>query len=176
MRLGAVLTLLFMLVAVGRALQVEAHAQLDHGDPPADAHLATAPAKITLFFVQGLVPSGSWVTVASGDGVDMVSDIAFDPANKKVMTATLRPLAPGRFTVKWQSLSSDDDDYAGGTYEFTVLNADGTDPAPSAAAARSVASHTGGGSPSPVLILIGGAGVAMTLIGLTALIQRRRRA
>jgi methionine-rich copper-binding protein CopC len=107
---------------------VSAHANLDSSDPPKDARLAQAPAAMTLRFTQGLKPDGSFVQVAGADGVNRVSAFTFDPADAKVMRATLQPLQPGVYTVKYQSLSADDDDYHDGTYQFTVLNPDGTDP------------------------------------------------
>jgi hypothetical protein len=84
---------------------------------------------MTLRFTQGLKPEGSFVQVAGTDGVNRVSAFTFDPSDTKVMRATLQPLQPGVYTVKYQSLSADDDDYHDGTYQFTVLNPDGTDPA-----------------------------------------------
>jgi hypothetical protein len=83
---------------------------------------------MTLRFTQGLKPEGSFVQVAGTDGVNRVSGFTFDTADTKVMRATLQPLQPGVYTVKYQSLSADDDDYHDGTYQFTVLNPDGTDP------------------------------------------------
>ena len=57
----------------------------------------------------------------------LTAGFAFDPADPKVMRATLEPLQPGVYTVKYQSLSADDDDYHDGAYQFTVLNPDGSE-------------------------------------------------
>ena len=126
---GLALLAAILMASFGSTIGVSAHANLDTSDPAKDAKLAQAPATMTLRFTQGLKPEGSFVQVAGADGVNRVSAFTFDAADARVMRATLQPLQPGVYTVKYQSLSADDDDYHDGTYQFTVLNPDGTDPA-----------------------------------------------
>jgi hypothetical protein len=54
--------------------------------------------------------------------------VTVDANDKKVMRAMTPPLKPGSYTIRWQSLSADDDDFAQGSYKLTVLNADGSKP------------------------------------------------
>jgi copper resistance protein C len=149
---GVLAVLVGMVALSASALQpsgASAHANLDTSDPPKDARLAQAPSMMTLRFTQGLKPEGSFVQVAGSDGVNRVAGFTFDPADPKVMRATLQPLGPGVYTVRYQSLSADDDDYHDGTFTFTVLNPDGTDP---------------GSSPSPGDVLADDDGGSMTTI------------
>jgi hypothetical protein len=67
-------------------------------------------------------------------------------------------LHPGVYTVKWQSLSADDDDYADGTYKLTLLRPDGTSPEGSASEAA------GEGSGLTGILLALGAAVAVIAI------------
>jgi len=140
-----------------------AHANLDTSDPPKDARLAQAPTTMTLRFTQGLKSDGSFVQVASADGVNKVSGFTFDPADARVMRATLQPLQPGVYTVKYQSLSADDDDYHDGTYQFTVLNPDGSEPGSHSDPVQTPDEDDGGGSTATILaavaavVVVGGA-------------------
>jgi methionine-rich copper-binding protein CopC len=107
---------------------VRAHASLDRAEPPPDARLTEAPSELRLFFTQALVRRGSYVQVRDAREVEVPVQLGFDDANPRLMRAGLPALQPGSYTVKWQSLSADDDDYADGTYKLTVLGADGRAP------------------------------------------------
>ena len=118
---------------------------------------------MTLRFTQGLQPEGTFVQVAGADGVNKVTTFTFDPADAKVMRATLQPLGPGVYTVKYQSLSADDDDYHDGTYTFTVLNPDGSEPGEQPGAVETPGDDDDDGSATTIIavvaavILVGGA-------------------
>ena len=152
------------LVALGLCIAVlleasiaSAHANLDTSDPAKDAKLAQGPSTMTLRFTQGLKPEGSWVQVVGDDGANRVTGFSFDPVDKKVMRAELEPLHAGVYTVKYQSLSADDDDYHDGTYEFTVLNPDGSDPGAEAAASQTPAENDNGDSNATTVLAVVGA-------------------
>jgi methionine-rich copper-binding protein CopC len=122
-----VLVMLALALAVP-ATGVFAHAELKSSEPPDGGTLATTPAKITLHFSQNLVTAQSWVAIRDALGGDTQLKVSFDASDKKVMKATTPQLQPGNYTIRWQSLSADDDDFATGNYKLIVLNPDGSKP------------------------------------------------
>ena len=118
-------------------------------------------ANFDVRFTQGLKPSGSFVQVAGADGVNRVSAFTFDAVDPKLMRATLQPLQPGVYTVKYQSLSADDDDYHDGTYQFTVLNPDGTNPVAPPDPVQTPDEDEGSGSTTTILAVV----AAVAIVG-----------
>jgi copper resistance protein C len=116
------------LLLVVFADSVESHANLASSEPAIDARLVQPPSELTLRFTQRLKPEGSWVQLKASDGVNMVQQITFDQEDRYVMRGRLPQIAPGEYTVSWQSLSADDDDYADGNFRFMLLNPDGSSP------------------------------------------------
>ena len=116
-----------------------------------------------LRFTQGLKPEPSWVQVAGDDGVNRVTEFSFDPVDEKLMRAELEPLHAGVYNVKYQSHSADDNDYHDGTYQFVVLNPDGSDPGAEVASSQPPGDEDDGGSATTsiavvaAVILVGGA-------------------
>jgi copper transport protein len=107
---------------------VFAHAELTKSEPPDGGTLATTPAQLTLTFSQALVPSQSWVAIRDAQGGDTQLAVTVDPNNRKVMQAMTPLLAPGNYTIRWQSLSAEDDDFSQGSYKIVVLKPDGSKP------------------------------------------------
>jgi hypothetical protein len=70
------------------------------------------------------------------------------------MRATLQPFGAGVYTVKYQSLSADDDDYHDGTYEFTVLNPDGSEPGGASDRAKTPPGDDDGGSITTIVAVV----------------------
>ena len=105
-----------------------AHAELSKSEPPAGGSLASTPAQLTLTFSQNLVPSQSWVAIRDALGGDTQLAVTVDPNDRKVMRATTPQLPPGNYTIRWQSLSAEDDDFAQGSYKIVVLKPDGSKP------------------------------------------------
>jgi hypothetical protein len=171
MMLGSVGLLVLMLSLTFST--VSAHANLDTSDPPKDARLAQPPTSMTLRFTQGLKPEGSFVQVSGADGMNKVTAFTFDSADKKVIRASLQPLQPGIYTVKYQSLSADDDDYHDGTYQFTILNPDGTDPG---AESSSSQAQEDGGTSMTTILAIGGAAILVSGALVFAFIYKRNPA
>src|SRR4029453_13357964 len=114
-----------------------------------------APSALTLFFAQGLVPASSWILLRDANDQDIPVQVEFDATDRKVMRAKLDTIRPGVYTVKWQTLSADDDDYAQGSYKLTVLNPDGSRPAGDASAT----SGSGGVGLAPIVLAIGAGGL-----------------
>ena len=100
------------------------HADYDHSDPAADAVVAVAPAQVRIWFTQELFRRQGMNQIevydATGQRVDL-DDAAIDDDDRKLMTVSLAPaLANGRYTVRWQALSSEDGHEGQGEFTFTV--------------------------------------------------------
>jgi methionine-rich copper-binding protein CopC len=107
-----------------------AHSEYDHSTPAEDQVVATAPARIDVYFSSEMARSGGLPTLtvfnASGDKVDTGS--ALDDDDRKHMSADLEAdLRDGRYTVIWHTLSADDGEEAEGAFHFYI----GTGPSPS---------------------------------------------
>ena len=99
-----------------------AHAVLVGSVPPARATLSAPPARVALSFSERLEPAYARVSVwdAAGAQVDL-KDAALEPDNGKVLTVSLRPLGPGRYTVRYRVLSVDGH-VVESSFPFTVGN------------------------------------------------------
>ncbi|MDO8612293.1 MAG: CopD family protein [Dehalococcoidia bacterium] len=124
--LAAPLALVALLLTASRA---EAHALLVRSDPPENAELRVAPDRIIGFFSENLDERLSSIEVLNGTG-DRVDDgeTAFGPERKRMSIGLKEALPPGFYTVVWETLSSVDGHLFKGSYPFTVLNQDGSQP------------------------------------------------
>ena len=135
---------------------VTGHADLIRAEPAVDSRLAQPPAELTLHFSQGLKQEGSFVLLEDDEGERLPVSVSFDASDNKVMRAALgSSLGPSVYTVLWQTLSADDDDYHDGNYQLIVLNPDGSAPDAPPAAGDS-ASDGGGDSETLMLVLVTG--------------------
>jgi copper resistance protein C len=177
------------------ATPVFAHAELDTISP-ADKSSGPAPTEIVATFTEELDPSASNLKVVDSAGKVLVEGGTVDPTNKKLMRLSLSStvLAPGAYTIRWQSKSADDGDLDRNTTSFTVTAAASPSVAPSVLASASappsasVEPSVAAPSPSPsggtststtstdALIPIVAALVVIGLLGLWLLRGRGRRA
>lgn len=101
-KLLTVIVLLLMPTTVG------AHAYLVKSSPAQRAVLFHAPAKIQLWFNERLEPRYSSLTLSDANGnpveIGKAEVSADDP---KQLTAVLKPLAAGRYVIKYRVLSVD---------------------------------------------------------------------
>ena len=182
---------LFLILVPVAAL---AHAELDTISP-ADKSSGPPPQQIVGTFVENVDPSKSSYTVVDASGKVVVSGGEVDPANTKRMTLALPVLAPGAYTIRWTTLSADDNEIARGTTTFTVVApspSPSATPVPSASVAASAspsasAPPSAAPSPSPsggtgtptsttdALIPIVAVLVVLALLGLWLLRGRGRR-
>lgn len=85
-----------------------AHAYLVKSSPAQRAVLFHGPAKIQLWFNERLEPRYSSLTLSGADGkaieIGKVEVSADDP---KQLTAAIKPLAAGRYVIKYRVLSVD---------------------------------------------------------------------
>jgi methionine-rich copper-binding protein CopC len=86
---------------------VFAHAYLVKSIPAQRAVLLRTPAKIQLWFNERLEPRYSSLTVSdeAGNNVDLI--MADFGADSKLIAADLKPLAAGRYVIKYRVLSVD---------------------------------------------------------------------
>ncbi|MEA2524222.1 MAG: copper resistance protein [Thermomicrobiales bacterium] len=120
--------LTFVVVAFGPFIlppnSALAHAEPERTNPPINGRVATAPAKLEVWFSEEVDPSDVLLTVRTADGSivdqgDTAVDL-FDPERRHV-TVSLKPgLAPGNYVVQWHTLSALDGDTADGFFSFFV--------------------------------------------------------
>jgi copper resistance protein C len=106
---GSFACALALLVSLGvKTTPSEAHAALVSSVPAQRATVTSPPPRVVLTFNERLEPAFTRVSVwdASGQQVDL-KDGAVDPGNSKVVTVSLPPLRPGRYTIRYRVLSVD---------------------------------------------------------------------
>ncbi len=161
------------------ATAVFGHAQLVSADPPVGGTIKT-PYALSATFDDELTPDGSSIVVQDSGGAKVASGTV-SATDDKTMTADLRQLPDGSYTVLWTAVSADDKAIERGTYQITVGTAAATvapsnaapasasvSPAPSAAPGQST------GSASDLLLPL--AIVVVVVIGIAVyFIYRNRR-
>jgi methionine-rich copper-binding protein CopC len=102
------------------AAPVLAHAFPTHAEPRVGSKVASAPAKVTIWFDDAIEEAFSKIEVydSAKQRVDK-NDARVDPANRTKLEVTLSPLPPGTYHVHWTVLSVDTH-VTEGTFMFTV--------------------------------------------------------
>jgi copper resistance protein C len=91
------------LVSIARA-----HAILDHADPRVGSVVASASAKLSLWFTQEVEPAFSTVEVRDENGVRVDGgSVQLDAADATLLRIALKTLPPGSYQVHWRVLSAD---------------------------------------------------------------------
>ncbi len=113
-------TLLLAGLLVAPSAVAHAHAFLDHAEPPVGASLSQSPAVLRLAFTEPVEPSFSRIEVTDGTGrhIDIGEVANRAPA---ILSVTLPPLDPGRYTVTWSVVSLDHHNTEG-RFTLTVVN------------------------------------------------------
>jgi copper transport protein len=123
-----------VLAAALITVPASAHALLVRSEPGSNADLARSPLKVELWFSEPLEVAFSSARVVDANGADLPTGaIVFDPADPTHLTLPVEELAPGIYTVAWQTLSRVDGHEWFGSFPFTVLNPDGSRPSSVAA-------------------------------------------
>jgi len=125
-----------MLLLVG---PVAAHAELVSSDPQDGAVLDTPPPSVTLTFSEGLNASRSKFQLLASDG-SLIGTGTAAADGDETMTLGGLDLGPGKYLIKWTSVSVDTD-VERGELRFTATEANPTPPP--------TAGPTTGPSPSP---------------------------
>jgi methionine-rich copper-binding protein CopC len=105
-----------LLAAAGPAT---AHSLLLESAPASGATLTTPPRELTLRFNNRIEKSLSRVRVLDERGAGQTLAVAVDTGAADRLTASVPPLAPGRWRVEWQVLSMDGHVVAG-RFEFRL--------------------------------------------------------
>jgi methionine-rich copper-binding protein CopC len=164
----ATMLALFVLTPAGAAL---AHASLVTSDPAAGATLTASPATITATFAEAFDTARSSIQLLGPDGATLATSVVAPAATAESMTVSgFGPLAPGTYSVRWITITPDDNGIERGTFTFTVgAPGPGSGKAEAAspgAAATAAAAPGAGGGGSP-----GGSGdVAVALVVLVSLV------
>ena len=121
-------------------IRVSAHADYDHSTPADGEVVATAPAKIDVYFKESITRANGLplliVLNDTGDPVDTGTFAApsgtLDDNDRTHMSDTLQANLPdGRYTVIWHTVSADDGAEAQGAFHFYIGGA--VTPIPTAA-------------------------------------------
>ncbi len=149
------------------------HAKVTKAVPAIGSIITTVPTKVTVFTAENMKIGVKYSNLlVYGPGGDLIStgDATFDVNNPQTMSVTIKPQKDGVYVVRWNNVSSDDNDPDQGAFTFTVKAN-----AVVAASAKPISAPTSSGTPVWVLILVG---VVALLLGLgtgAALGSRRAR-
>jgi len=152
--IGLILVLALSLALNSTAL---AHAKLVSSDPAAGAKLTKAPAKVTLVFSEEISDkeTESNFTVTDESGATMgTGKLDTNDLDHKTLSGTLKDgLGDGIYTVKWQTITPDDNGHSEGTFTFGVNKDPGAQPTakpePTEAAEPTPTAMSAGGAAQP---------------------------
>jgi methionine-rich copper-binding protein CopC len=86
------------------------HAVLQRAEPRVDSTLTRSPDEVKLYFNERLEAAYSSLRVLNDQGVRVDRrDSRVDRSSPALLRATLPPLPPGTYTVRWRVLSIDAD-------------------------------------------------------------------
>ncbi len=104
-----------------------AHPRLQRAEPPPGGVVRAAPRVIRLWFSlapnEELDPRYSWVTVWDRRGRrvdDGRGGVDLKDMDRRSMIATLNPIGPGVYVVRWKAVTLPDRGVAQGSFTFTV--------------------------------------------------------
>ena len=173
----ATLLALFILTPAGAAL---AHASLVTSDPAAGTTLTASPARITATFAEAFDTARSSMQLLGPDGATLATSAVATAATAATMTVSgFGPLAPGTYSVRWITITPDDNGIERGTFTFTVgalaggsAHAGAASPGAAAAAPGAVGGGSSGGSGDVVVALAVLA--SLVIAGLAWFLRRSR--
>jgi methionine-rich copper-binding protein CopC len=115
---AAALVALAMLLALPAS--VAAHSELE-ASSPADGATVVSPPVIVGDFSEEVDPGRSSMILRDPSGTDLASGgVPADGPATRMTIADLPPLAPGRYEVRWTTVTPDDEGVERGTFSFTV--------------------------------------------------------
>ncbi len=159
-------TVMFMLLAVwvGPGL-ASAHAALTSSTPAAGSTVSAGLTQIVLNFSEETSVDQSTGEVQGGNGAIIVGvSVAVDRIDRKKMVITTPALGAGTYTVKWKSVTEDDNGIENGSFTFTVVDkAPATTPTPVATEISGQSGTGGTGTTTNSLPVAGAPATSETL-------------
>ncbi|HEY0257846.1 MAG TPA: copper resistance CopC family protein [Candidatus Methylacidiphilales bacterium] len=100
----------------------EAHAFVDHADPPVGGTVHGSPTVVKIWFTRKLDPASSKIQVfdAKGGEVDR-RDVHLDSTDPALLMVSTSRLSPGAYKVTWQAVCTDTH-ATHGSFTFEVTN------------------------------------------------------
>lgn len=149
------------------ASRVLAHATLVSSDPAAGAVLAASPATVSATFAEPFAASRSSMELLRPDGTTLAMSTAATSSTAETMTISgFGALIPGTYSVRWITITPDDNGIERGTFAFTVGASGEAGSAAAGAVATAGPSPGAGGSSGS-----GGSGdIAIALVVLACLV------
>ncbi len=97
------------------------HPSLVRSHPTPNASLTRSPTTVQVWCNEELDPKGSKLTVWSetGEQVDR-GDGKVSLDDRRLIEVGLKPIGPGRYTVKWRAMADDDREVTQGEFTFRV--------------------------------------------------------
>lgn len=161
------------LAALCLAATAFGHAELVASDPPDGGTLTTTPYTLTATFSEEIDAGQSSLVVESVAGAEIARG-AVSPDYPTLMTADLPLLEPGPYTVRWTSVTEDDQGVERGTFTFSVA-APGASATPAATPTPTAPPADGSsGLSGDVLWAIALAAVAIGAVVAFVLLRGRR--
>lgn len=107
MKLFRQLFLVSVFLLTGVSL-VEAHAFVDHADPPVGGTIHVSPATIKIWFTRKLDPASSKIQAFNSQGMEVDQhDVRLDVADSTLLLVSVPKLATGTYKVVWQAVCLD---------------------------------------------------------------------
>ena len=117
----AALLLGVITVTVVAAAPASAHAALVSASPGPGASLPQAPGAVALRFSEAVDPTTSTIAVTGAGEIDATHGLTAPvPGDARSIRRPLSLLQPGRYTVRWTSVSTDDGHIETGSYTFAI--------------------------------------------------------
>jgi methionine-rich copper-binding protein CopC len=132
-RLGrrAVAVALFVLLVASTPPAVLGHAELATVSPADTSTVQGSPDEIVMTFTQNLDPAKSSIRLVDAVGKVIVEGSTVAAGRPRELDLVVPvPLAPGVYTIRWTSFSTEDGEQARGTTTFTVAAAPTPSPTP----------------------------------------------
>lgn len=102
------------------ATLAQAHAKIEASEPKADSELATAPTLVRLHFNEKLEPAFSKIELLDAkNALVKLPKAVVDSKDAKAISAQVPALTPGRYLVRWSTMTHDGHK-AKGEYHFKV--------------------------------------------------------
>ena len=97
------------------------HADLKSSIPAKDATVA-APKMVTLTFTEAVTLSLCGISIYQANGTTLVEKLVVKATSDKatITGAVTKPLAPGKYVIKWKNGAADDGHPESGSFGFTV--------------------------------------------------------